>query len=40
MSSGRRAARDQFLHERAEYVRLEVQRLLDAERLRRRAIYF
>src|SRR5437879_2126464 len=34
------AARAQFLHERAEYVRLEVQRLLDVERLRRRAIYF
>jgi 1-acyl-sn-glycerol-3-phosphate acyltransferase len=40
MHSGRRAAREQFLHERAEYVRLEVQRLLDVERLRRRAIYF
>ncbi len=36
----RRTPREQVLHERAEYVRLEVQRLLDAERLRRRAIYF
>lgn len=36
----RRTARDQFLHERAEYVRLEVQRLLDAERLRRSRVFF
>ncbi len=36
----RRTAREQFLHERAEYVRLEVQRLLDVERLRRSRVYF
>ena len=32
--------RDQFLYERAEYVRLEVQRLLDVERLRRSTVIF
>jgi 1-acyl-sn-glycerol-3-phosphate acyltransferase len=36
----RRTAREQFLHERAEYVRLEVQRLLDTERLRRSRVFF
>jgi len=36
----RRTPREQFLHERAEYVRHEVQRLLDTERLRRSRVYF
>jgi len=36
----RRTPRDQFLYERAEYVRLEVQRLLDVERLRRSTVIF
>jgi 1-acyl-sn-glycerol-3-phosphate acyltransferase len=40
MPSGRRTAREQVLHERAEYVRLEVQRLLDSERLRRNRVFF
>jgi len=35
-----RTPREQFLHERAEYVRLEVQRLLDVERLRRSTVIF
>jgi len=35
-----RTPRDQFLHERAEYVRTEVQRLLDHERLRRSTVIF
>jgi 1-acyl-sn-glycerol-3-phosphate acyltransferase len=38
--AARRTPRDQVLHERAEYVRHEVQRLLDTERLRRNTIYF
>jgi 1-acyl-sn-glycerol-3-phosphate acyltransferase len=36
----RRTPREQFLYERAEYVRLEVQRLLDLERLRRSTVIF
>ena len=35
-----RNARDQVMHECAEYVRTEVQRLLDAERLRRSTVIF
>lgn len=35
-----RTPREQFLHERAEYVRTEVQRLLDVERLRRSTVIF
>jgi 1-acyl-sn-glycerol-3-phosphate acyltransferase len=35
-----RTPREQFLHERAEYVRTEVQRLLDHERLRRSTVIF
>ena len=35
-----RTPRDQFLHERAEYVRTEVQRLMDMERLRRNTVIF
>jgi 1-acyl-sn-glycerol-3-phosphate acyltransferase len=35
-----RTAREQILHERAEYVRREVQRLLDVERLRRSTVIF
>ncbi len=35
-----RSAREQLLHERAEYVRTQVQRLLDAERLRRSSVIF
>jgi 1-acyl-sn-glycerol-3-phosphate acyltransferase len=40
LPSGRCPAREQVLHERAAYVRLEVQRLLDAERLRRNRVFF
>ncbi len=36
----RRSAREQVMHERAEYVRREVQRLLDVERLRRSTVIF
>ena len=35
-----RAAREQVMHERAEYVRTQVQKLLDAERLRRSTVIF
>ncbi len=35
-----RTPREQFLHERAEYVRTEIQRLLDLERLRRSTVIF
>lgn len=35
-----RNAREQVMHERAEYVRNEVQRLLDTERLRRSTVIF
>jgi hypothetical protein len=35
-----RTAREQVLHECAEYVRAEVQRLLDTERLRRSTVIF
>jgi 1-acyl-sn-glycerol-3-phosphate acyltransferase len=36
----RRTAREQVMHECAEYVRREVQRLLDVERLRRNTVIF
>jgi hypothetical protein len=35
-----RTPREQFLHERADYVRTEVQRLLDVGRLRRSTVIF
>jgi len=35
-----RTAREQVMHERAEYVRMQVQRLLDTERLRRSTVIF
>jgi hypothetical protein len=35
-----RSARDAVMHERAEYVRREVQRLLDKERLQRTSVLF
>jgi len=35
-----RSAREQVMHECAEYVRTEVQRLLDVERLRRSTVIF